>query len=129
MKTVPIWLLVIAGTFAFISGFSASADRSPRRLFVAPEPGPLGAPSAPRCLGKPVTRIGTAIGEPIYGGPGPDVIRGRGGGDLIEGLGGRDRLCGGGGSDVISGGGKPDRINGGPADDTCNGEDERKCEG
>ncbi|MFN2504386.1 MAG: hypothetical protein ABR540_09165, partial [Acidimicrobiales bacterium] len=50
-----------------------------------------GAPGT--CGGRTVTIRGTAVGERIFGTPGPDVIDGGGGNDEIHGLGGDDIIC------------------------------------
>jgi Ca2+-binding RTX toxin-like protein len=77
--------------------------------------------AAPRCDGRPATRVGTNGNDRIRGTNGPDVIVAKGGTDIINGRGGRDRICGGNGNDLINGGNGNDRIFGGSGPDVLNG--------
>jgi Ca2+-binding RTX toxin-like protein len=45
--------------------------------------------------------IGTSLGDRLYGGTGPNVLRGGDGNDTLKGLGGDDRLIGGLGHDTV----------------------------
>jgi Ca2+-binding RTX toxin-like protein len=75
--------------------------------------------SAPRCLGKPATIVGTGT---IHGTAQADVIVSGPGDDQIFGGGGDDRICADAGNDVIEGGLGSDRIEAGPGDDEVLGD-------
>jgi hypothetical protein len=78
-------------------------------------------PPPPRCLGKRVTKAGTAGRDVLNGTGRRDVIAGFGGNDVLRGLGSNDLLCGGGGRDTLLGGRGKDVLVGGPAADTLRG--------
>ncbi|HEX2295386.1 MAG TPA: calcium-binding protein [Actinomycetota bacterium] len=69
----------------------------------------------------PDTLRGTAGDDVICGLEGNDVIRGRGGTDLVFGGEGADRVFGGGGDDTLRAGRGRDFLDGGPGRDTCRG--------
>jgi Ca2+-binding RTX toxin-like protein len=91
-------------------------------LALAPATGSAGARSAPRCLGRVATIVGTSGDDRLVGTSAPDVIVGLGGWDFIEsGGGGDDRICGGVGSDFMEGGPGDDRLLGEGGGDAAHG--------
>ena len=109
-----------------------------------------GAYELVRCLGRPVTIVGTPGPDELSGGLERDVFLGLGGDDEFQGSLNGDRACGGpgddrliggpgddrlsgaGGRDVLLGEGDDDRLNGGVGADVCRGGDGqdliRRCE-
>ena len=81
--------------------------------------GPLGGARGDDLL------IGAEGGDFLYGGDGNDEVRGGGGGDVVAGEAGRDRLLGGGGDDWLEGYAGNDRLDGGNGDDNLKGGDGR----
>ncbi len=86
--------------------------------------------SAPECLGREATIVGTRGDDRIEGTSGADVIVARGGDDRIEADRGDDVVCAGrgddrvegdDGDDTLSGGRGDDRLEGGDGDDTLSG--------
>lgn len=73
--------------------------------------------------GGPATDMlrGTARGDRVLAGGGPDELDGRGGPDCLYGGRGADTLEGGGGGDQLRGGYGADRLDGGPGNDTVRG--------
>ena len=65
-----------------------------------------------KCMGVPVTILGTSGADILEGTDGDDVIHGFAGNDVIEGKGGNDLICGGSGDDEITGGMGDDLIYG-----------------
>ena len=60
------------------------------------------ARTAPGCVGRPATIVGTNGDDRVEGTPGPDVIAGLAGDDRIDGLAGDDVVCGGPGDDELT---------------------------
>ncbi len=81
------------------------------------DPSSVDAATAPRCLGRAATIVGTPGDDAIRGTSGPDVIHGLGGNDLIVGFGGNDIICGGRGWDRLHGQAGNDRLVGGAGQD------------
>jgi Ca2+-binding RTX toxin-like protein len=81
-----------------------------------------GAYELVRCLGSPVTIVGTSGPDELSGGPGRDVFLGLGGDDELQGSLGADRACGGVGRDRLIGGPGDDRLAGNPDRDVLLGE-------
>ena len=77
--------------------------------------------SAPTCLGREATVVGTAGDDELSGTDTADVVAGLGGNDRIAGGGGGDRLCGGPGDDVLLGQSGADRLLGGDGRDSLAG--------
>ena len=90
-------------------------------LALAPGAGSANGPTAPRCLGRLATIVGTSGDDELVGTPGPDVIVGRDGVDFIDAGRGDDRICGRGESDFLEGGSGDDLIEGGLGADTAHG--------
>ncbi|HEX6400174.1 MAG TPA: choice-of-anchor Q domain-containing protein [Actinomycetota bacterium] len=82
-----------------------------------------GAYELVRCLGRPVTIVGTAGPDDLSGGLDRDVFLGRGGADVFQGSLAADRACGGAGHDRLIGGPGDDRLAGNSGDDALRGED------
>jgi Ca2+-binding RTX toxin-like protein len=80
-----------------------------------------GPEQAPSCLGKRVTRVGTAGNDRLTGTAGRDVILGGNGDDAVDGGGGRDVICGGEGNDSLAGGAGSDEISGDNGNDRIDG--------
>jgi CSLREA domain-containing protein len=81
-----------------------------------------GAYELVRCLGRPVTIVGTPEDDELSGGLGRDVFLGLGGDDEFQGSLNEDRGCGGAGDDVLIGGPAADRLAGGAGRDVLRGE-------
>jgi CSLREA domain-containing protein len=81
-----------------------------------------GAYELVRCLGRPVTVVGTGGDDDLSGGLGRDVFLGRNGDDVFQGSVGRDRACGGRGRDELIAGPDDDRFAGNAGDDELHGE-------
>ncbi|TYC19705.1 hypothetical protein [Micromonospora sp. MP36] len=79
------------------------------------------AVTAPLCLGRPATIVGTDQADRLIGTAGDDVIVGKGGDDVIVGLDGDDVICGGGGADRLVGGRGDNVLLGGAGDDVVTG--------
>lgn len=85
---------------------------------------PAGTPTPPpdrKCLGNPVTLVGTNGADRLRGTAGRDVIAALAGNDRVSGLGGNDLVCGGSGNDVLIGGAGKDRLLGQSGRDTLRG--------
>jgi Ca2+-binding RTX toxin-like protein len=91
---------------------------TPRRLAMATTLAALGsltftveAPAAQqRCLGRPVTILGTSGSDRLRGTPGDDVILARGGNDTVRARRGNDVICGRAGRDRVIAGRGADRV-------------------
>ena len=81
-----------------------------------------GAYELVRCLGRPVTMVGTPGDDELSGGLGRDVFLGLGGDDEFQGSLNEDRACGGAGDDHLIGGPERDRLAGGAGRDELHGE-------
>ena len=81
-----------------------------------------GAYELVRCLGRPVTMVGTRGDDELSGGLGRDVFLGLGGDDEFQGSLNEDRACGGAGDDHLIGGPHRDRLAGGAGHDELDGE-------
>ena len=81
-----------------------------------------GAYELVRCLGRPVTMVGTPGDDELSGGLGRDVFLGLGGDDEFQGSLNEDRACGGAGDDHLIGGPERDRLAGGTGHDELDGE-------
>lgn len=81
-----------------------------------------GAYELVRCLGRPVTMVGTPGDDELSGGLGRDVFLGLGGDDEFQGSLNEDRACGGPGDDHLIGGPERDRLAGGAGHDELHGE-------
>ena len=81
-----------------------------------------GAYELVRCLGRPVTIVGTPGDDEFSGGLARDVFLGLGGDDEFQGSLNEDRACGGAGNDHLIGGPHRDRLAGGPGRDELYGE-------
>jgi Ca2+-binding RTX toxin-like protein len=77
--------------------------------------------TAPTCLSKTATIMGTKGNDVIGGTNHADVIVAFGGKDRIRGHGGNDLICGNDGNDEIGGDGGNDRISGGKGNDRLDG--------
>jgi CSLREA domain-containing protein len=75
-----------------------------------------------RCLGRPVTIVGTPGPDELSGGLGRDVFLGLGGDDEFQGSLDVDRACGGNGDDRLIGGPGDDRLAGNGGRDELLGE-------
>lgn len=75
-----------------------------------------------RCLGRPVTIVGTSGPDDLSGGLDRDVFLGRGGDDVFQGSLAADRACGGAGRDRLIGGPGDDRLAGNSGNDVLRGE-------
>lgn len=74
-----------------------------------------------RCLGRPVSIVGTSSADHVTGTRFADVIATGAGADVIEGLGGNDRICAADGSDRIVGGVGSDHVIADSGDDLVKG--------
>jgi Ca2+-binding RTX toxin-like protein len=83
--------------------------------------GQAGTSQALTCLGKRVTKAGSAGNDRIGGTAKRDVIFGVGGDDVIDGGRGRDVICGGDGNDVLMGGAGSDELSGENGNDRLDG--------
>ena len=84
-----------------------------------------GAYEIVRCLGKPVTIVGTSGDDELSGGRGRDVFLGLAGDDEFQGSIGEDRACGGVGDDLLIAGPGLDRFEGESGTDRGRGESGR----
>jgi glucose/arabinose dehydrogenase len=78
------------------------------------------APPAPRCAGRPATRV-AGSGRSIRGTDGDDVIVADGRNNRIRSGAGDDVICAKGGRDKLKGGAGRDKLRGGPGRDRCKG--------
>jgi Ca2+-binding RTX toxin-like protein len=83
-----------------------------------------------RCFGRPVTVVGTPVGDVLRGTGADEAFLAMGGNDLIQAGGGVDRVCAGpgadrvfgeGGDDLLAAGPGPDSLDGGSGTDLCQG--------
>jgi CSLREA domain-containing protein len=81
-----------------------------------------GAYELVRCLGHPVTIVGTPGPDDLSGGLGRDVFLGLAGDDVFQGSLNIDRACGGNGNDRLIGGPGDDRLAGNRGRDVLLGE-------
>ena len=111
-----------AGALALLPAAVGTAGAGPSHQRFDP-PGDLVANPHDTCMGRKVTI--KAVGPPVIGTPGSDVIAGTDGPDVLYGKGGDDIICGFDGDDIIFGDdadpadpeGGLDTINGGMGDD------------
>lgn len=99
--------ILAAGLFLTVAGTILSTQS----VYAAPDPN--------TCFGKAPTL--NAVGKPLLGTDGDDVIAGTPGNDVIYGRGGNDAILGGEGDDVICGGAGHDALWGGDGDDMIYG--------